>query len=422
MRGGKQAPVDLSDITAQLEESTGVTHDVMQPNAQRHSSTGKSSMLYDQDRVSTHSVHRWIEWGLAITVGVIGATGTTGGMVVEGLLSSSTDFSVTSLTREVSVNNRANQHLMEKGVKIVAYDLGGPREKLVGQLKEIHVLISCNAWEHLHLQIRWIEAAKEAGMKRFVPSERVGPAPRGVIDIKDKFSCGISLRGALHITGRDDGLADQIRQNSKNEILGAIQRARLPYTIINMGCWYQVWVPRVPSERSDHAHSIYIDLQVVGDGRVRFALAGLSDIGKYVAQIVADPRTLNRHVLAYTEVLSMNEIWDAMAKASGEQCLKDYVMEEELHEIIASCRKSLEASSESMSHPSNIMDTASFNMGQYCISWCARGDNTPEYADYLGYLDYWKLFPNYTKGKRPESNLPRSSRGVLIRNSSHSFP
>ncbi|KAL4990012.1 isoflavone reductase family protein [Aspergillus falconensis] len=295
-------------------------------------------------------------------------------MVVEGLLSSSTDFSVTSLTQEVSVNNRANQHLMEKGVKIVAYDLGGPREKLVGQLKEIHVLISCNAWEHLHLQIRWIEAAKEAGMKRFVPSERVGPAPRG------------------------------IRQNSKNEILGAIQRARLPYTIINMGCWYQVWVPRVPSERSDHAHSIYIDHQIVGDGRVRFALAGLSDIGKYVAQIVADPRTLNRHVLAYTEVLSMNDIWDAMAKASGEQPLKDY------------------ASSESMSHPSNIMDTASFNMGQYCISWCVRGDNTPEYADYLGYLDYWKLFPNYTKGKRPESNLPRSSLRGLIRNSSHSFP
>jgi hypothetical protein len=58
---------------------------------------------------------------------------------------------------------------------------------------------------------------------------------------------------------------------------------------------------------------------------VRFALTDLSDIGKYVAQIVADPRTVNRHVLAYTEVLSMNEIWDVMAKASGEKPLKDYV-------------------------------------------------------------------------------------------------
>lgn len=41
-------------------------------------------------------------------------------------------------------------------------------------------------WEHLDLQIPWIEAAKEAGVERFVPSEWVGPAPPGVIDIKDK--------------------------------------------------------------------------------------------------------------------------------------------------------------------------------------------------------------------------------------------
>jgi hypothetical protein len=41
-------------------------------------------------------------------------------------------------------------------------------------------------WEHLDLQIPWIEAAKEAGVERFVPSEWAGPAPAGVIDIKDK--------------------------------------------------------------------------------------------------------------------------------------------------------------------------------------------------------------------------------------------
>ena len=63
----------------------------------------------------------------------------------------------------------------------------------------------------------------------------------------------------------------------------------------------------------------------MGDGNVGFALTDMSDIGKYVAQIIADPRTINRHVLAYTEVLSMNEIWDVMARASGEVPPKDYV-------------------------------------------------------------------------------------------------
>lgn len=69
----------------------------------------------------------------------------------------------------------------------------------------------------------------------------------------------------------------------------------------------------------------YIDHRIVSDGSVKFALTDLADIGKYVAQIVADPRTVNQHVLAYTEVLSMNEIWDVMAKASGEEPPKDYV-------------------------------------------------------------------------------------------------
>lgn len=49
------------------------------------------------------------------------------------------------------------------------------------------------------------------------------------------------------------------------------------------------------------------------------------------------------------------------------------------------------------------MDTANFNMGQYRISWCVRGDNTPEYADYLGYLNFWKLFPEFPKGKSLET-------------------
>ncbi|KAL2810636.1 hypothetical protein BJX63DRAFT_422967 [Aspergillus granulosus] len=197
---------------------------------------------------------------MAITVGVIGATGTMGRMVVEGLLSSSTDFSVTSFTRKASISNRANLRRIEKGVKIVRYDLDDQRENL------------------------WVE-----------------PAPRGVIGIKDKMI---------------DWLI-RLRILKFFKILVVIQHARLLDTIIDVGCWYQVWVRRVPSERSYHAHSIYIDHRIVGDGSVGFTLTDLSDIGKYVAQIVADPRTLNGHVLAYTEVLSMNEILDMMAKASG---------------------------------------------------------------------------------------------------------
>lgn len=49
------------------------------------------------------------------------------------------------------------------------------------------------------------------------------------------------------------------------------------------------------------------------------------------------------------------------------------------------------------------MDTANFNIGQYRISWCIRGDNTPQYAEYLGYLDFWKLYPRFPKGRSLEA-------------------
>ncbi|KAI8674610.1 NmrA domain-containing protein [Fusarium keratoplasticum] len=306
-----------------------------------------------------------------ITVGVIGATGKTGSSVVEGLLSSPTNFSVTSLTRATSVDNSTNQQFAAKGVHIVAYDLNGPSSALVEILKPIDVVISCITWEHLDQQIPWIDAAKEAGVKRFVPSEWVGPAPRGVIDIKDK----------------------------KLEILGVIQRARLPYTIIDVGCFFQVFVPKVPSGRSDDAHMIYIDHRIVGDGNQKFGLIDLADIGKYVAQIVSDPRTLNKRVFAYTEALSMNEMWDTMAKASGETPAQDYISEAEINQVIKETRQRLDASPKPVTHPENIMDIANYNMGQYRISWCIRGDNTPEYADYLGYADFWNLFPDFPRGR-----------------------
>ncbi|CAG8299566.1 unnamed protein product [Penicillium salamii] len=311
---------------------------------------------------------------LPITVGVIGATGHAGQSVVMGLLSSPTNFKVTPFTRHTSVDSEANLKLKDQGVHVEGYDLSQPKEILVNQLKRIDVLISCITWEHLELQIPWIEAAKEAGVKRFVPSEWMGPTPAGVIDIKDK----------------------------KLEILGVIQRARLPYTIIDLGCWYGVFVPKIPSGRTDESHMIYIDHRIVEDGNQKFALTDMADIGKYVAQIVADPRTINKHVFAYTEVLSMNEMWDTMAVASGETPEKDYVSGEELKVIIRGCKERLSKSPERVTHPSNLMDIANFNMGQYRVSWCIRGDNTPENAEYLGYVDFWKLFPDFQKAKSLE--------------------
>lgn len=223
---------------------------------------------------------------------------------------------MTSFTRKSSIDTLANKQLNQKGVSIVDYDLAGPREALVDHLRGIDVLISCITWEHLEQQMLWIEAAKEAGVQRFVPSEWVGPAPRGVIDIKDKAS---AVAPAGEIT------KVLTRSLQKLEILGAIQRANLPYTIIDVGCWFQVFVPKVPSGRTDEAHSAYVDHRIVGNGNQNFALTDMVDIENYVEQMILDPRTLNKRVFAYTEVISTNERWSVMAAQSGETPPKAYV-------------------------------------------------------------------------------------------------
>lgn len=64
---------------------------------------------------------------------------------------------------------------------------------------------------------------------------------------------------------------------------------------------------------------------IPGDGTVPVAFTSVPDIGTYVAKIIADPRTINKKVLAYTEVLTMNQVSDIMDELSGEKSLRNYV-------------------------------------------------------------------------------------------------
>jgi len=55
------------------------------------------------------------------------------------------------------------------------------------------------------------------------------------------------------------------------------------------------------------------------------ALTDVSDVGRYVARIIADPRTLNRMVFAYGEVITANQVSDLVEKVSGEKIQRNYV-------------------------------------------------------------------------------------------------
>ena len=69
----------------------------------------------------------------------------------------------------------------------------------------------------------------------------------------------------------------------------------------------------------------YSAVEIVGDGNMPWALTDNRDIGKYVAKIIADPRTINKHVFAYGRMWTQNEVWNLLEKISGESIPRKYV-------------------------------------------------------------------------------------------------
>lgn len=61
----------------------------------------------------------------------------------------------------------------------------------------------------------------------------------------------------------------------------------------------------------------------VGDRSQKLIYSTLPTIGKMVARIIVDPRTLNQTVVAYDGEISINETWKVAAKVTGED-FSDY--------------------------------------------------------------------------------------------------
>ncbi|KAI9372265.1 hypothetical protein BJX61DRAFT_542887 [Aspergillus egyptiacus] len=296
-------------------------------------------------------------------VAIVGATGETGRSVVDGLLKAETSFDITALIRPSSLAKPAVQNLASRGVKIVSADLQGPQEALVDILKGVEVVISTIHYQSLTDEIPLSNAAKIAGVKRYVPCFWATVGPRGVMQLRD----------------------------GKEEILDHVQRIGLPYTVIDVGWWYQISLPGVPSGRFDYA-LLFPQNSVFGTGDVTSAMTDIRDIGLYAAKIISDPRTLNKKVFAFTETKSQNEILALVEKLTGEKPVVTKVPAEDMELKLAEVRK-----------PGSGINQARAST-EYSNSWGVRGDNSPEYARYLGYLIAEDLYPGL-KGRSLESYI-----------------
>ncbi|KAM0321855.1 hypothetical protein ACHAQA_009860 [Verticillium albo-atrum] len=295
-----------------------------------------------------------------IKVSIFGATGRTGSTIVNGLLASDTNFEITALTRASRLNSDSTNALRERGVRIAKVNVNGPRKDLVNVLNGTDVLISAVIHSAIHEEIPLIEAAKEAGVKRWVPSFWSTPAPRDIMMLRD-----------LKLAGLDHA-----------------RRLYLPYTVIDVGWWSQQWVPKLPSGRTNHAAFLLMTF-IPGKGNVRIATVDMRDIGRLVARIIVDPRTLNKFVYAYTEAKTLNEIIDLLKSVSGEDPALPRVSAEKIHSDLKAAQEALKA------NPADESAGMAVVLNQYFHSWALRGDASPESAAYLGYIETKTLYPDF---------------------------
>ncbi|GME48450.1 hypothetical protein VE00_04286 [Neofusicoccum parvum] len=182
------------------------------------------------------------------------------------------------------------------------------------------------------------------------------------------------------------GIRDQ-----KEEIFNYIKKLQLPYTIIDVGWWYACVIPRVPSGRTDYARitSLIGDNIIPADGNVPIAVTDVHDIGRYVARIITDPRTLNKMVFAYNEVVTFNQAFESMEDRSSEHVDRNYISDGVLVNAINEMKERMQ------NDKTDQLAVYKSYWYQYFYSCGVRGDNTPYVAEYLGYLNAKDLYPDF---------------------------
>lgn len=184
-----------------------------------------------------------------------------------------------------------------------------------------------------------------------------------------------------------------ILRDLKEKVYAHLKAVELPFTIMDVGWWYQITIPKLPSGKVDYAIAVPAN-EIFGSGAQENGLTDVRDIGKYVARAVHDNRTTNKYVYVYNELHSQLDTFSIMEELSGETIPRVFLSREELEKEIAENVHVLQRYD--MDHrKSPEAGLAAFKAvtKQYGYSWGIRGDNTATRAKELGYITSKELWP-----------------------------
>jgi len=136
---------------------------------------------------------------------------------------------VTAFTRTCSVEKPEVLALQERGIAVVAADIRGSFDELVELLTGFDVVISAIDARALHDEPVLADAAKAAGVQRFVPCffATIVP-PRGILTIRDYVSSIFSRCSRAFLNQTE--CADSTLQNHRRKTISTTSRKSTSHT------------------------------------------------------------------------------------------------------------------------------------------------------------------------------------------------
>jgi len=240
---------------------------------------------------------------------IVGATGHLGRELVKACQQQGNEAH--ALVRPATRRDPARMKpLQEAGATIHEGDLAD-YDSVVRACRAVEAVISAVGGLQVGDQGPLVKAVKEAGVRRFVPSDfGLDPAAAG------PGSC--------------------LLFDAKAAVQKSVQAAGIPYTFIHANGFFTYWAfslgdltrlgRKVPPD----------EVNVYGDGNVMGALASLSDVAKVTVRAVNDPRMENKEIRIIANTITQNLLIALWQTKSGGTVTRTPVPAAELETIIAS--------------------------------------------------------------------------------------
>ncbi len=226
------------------------------------------------------------------TVLVVGSTGMLGFKIVAALLDKGT-VEVKAMVRASKDSNEANRQKIDEmkalGAAIVEGDLMQP-ETLLQVCVGVDVVVSAVGNNEVTVpgQKNLIDAAKQQGVKRFIPSD-------------------------YSVDYRKLDYGDNDNLDMRKKVFEYLQLMGLEYTLILNGAFMDnIGTPYMPQFDLEHQ-----TFQYWGDGETPLDFTTTDDTAKYVAAAVSDPDLANTALEVAGEVLTAKQLKAAYEEATG---------------------------------------------------------------------------------------------------------